>query len=89
MYNFLHSNHRYSKYLRGFFIVDALPVLPLEFLIVLFESLWYLTSLNILKILRMRNIIDYLHRLYYVRIFIFHYPMIMVDSISLSCNRYI
>ncbi|TGZ32316.1 Potassium/sodium hyperpolarization-activated cyclic nucleotide-gated channel 4 [Temnothorax longispinosus] len=57
-----------SKYLRGFFVVDMLSVLPLEFLIVLFESMWYLASLNLLKILWIRTVITYSRRLYYVRI---------------------
>jgi len=48
--------------------MDILPVLPLEFLIVLFKSMWYLASLNLLKILWMRTVIVYSRRLYYVRI---------------------
>ncbi|KAM0728266.1 Potassium/sodium hyperpolarization-activated cyclic nucleotide-gated channel 2 [Formica fusca] len=61
-----------SKYLRGFFIVDALSVLPLEFIVVLTDSMWYLTSLNLLKILRIRTVIVYSRKLYHVYRINFH-----------------
>ncbi|XP_050461211.1 potassium/sodium hyperpolarization-activated cyclic nucleotide-gated channel 1-like isoform X3 [Cataglyphis hispanica] len=60
------------KYLRGFFIVDTLSILPLEFIIVLTDSMWYLTSLNLLKILRIRTVIVYSRKLYYVYRINFH-----------------
>ncbi|EZA51460.1 Potassium/sodium hyperpolarization-activated cyclic nucleotide-gated channel [Ooceraea biroi] len=75
-----------SKYLRGFFIVDILPVLPLELFIVLFESLWYLASLNLLKILRMRTTIIYLSRLYHVYQINFHlYKIMEIGIIVIMC----
>ncbi|KAG5325329.1 HCN2 protein, partial [Pseudoatta argentina] len=55
-----------SKYLRGFFVINVLPVLPLEFFIVLYKSMWYLAALNLLKILWMGTVIKYSRQLYYV-----------------------
>lgn len=72
---FFNTNDHRSKYLRGFFIVDTLPILPLEFIVVLTDSMWYLTSLNLLKILRIRTVIVYSRRLYHVRMIYLHrYP---------------
>lgn len=47
--------------------MNALSVLPLEFVIVLTDSMWYLASLNLLKILWIRTIIIYSRKLYHVR----------------------
>ncbi|XP_071648937.1 potassium/sodium hyperpolarization-activated cyclic nucleotide-gated channel 1 [Temnothorax longispinosus] len=75
-----------SKYLRGFFVVDMLSVLPLEFLIVLFESMWYLASLNLLKILWIRTVITYSRRLYYVYRVNFHlYKVAKISVIIVVC----
>lgn len=46
--------------------MDVLPVLPLEFLVVIFKSMWYLTMLNVLKLMRLRVVLVYARRLYYV-----------------------
>ncbi|XP_067216308.1 potassium/sodium hyperpolarization-activated cyclic nucleotide-gated channel 1-like isoform X2 [Linepithema humile] len=75
-----------SKYLRGFFILDALPVLPLEFLIVFYESVWYLALLNLLKILRLRTVIDYSRRIYYVYRINYHlYQIAKIVVIIVVC----
>ncbi|XP_011157224.2 potassium/sodium hyperpolarization-activated cyclic nucleotide-gated channel 2 [Solenopsis invicta] len=75
-----------SKYLQGFFVVDILSVLPLEFLIVLFKSWWYLTSLNLLKILWIRIVIVYARRLYYVYRVNFHlYKVTEISVIIVIC----
>ncbi|XP_011874430.1 PREDICTED: potassium/sodium hyperpolarization-activated cyclic nucleotide-gated channel 1-like [Vollenhovia emeryi] len=75
-----------SNYLRGFFVVDVIPVLPLEFLIVLFESVWYLASLNLLKILWIRTVIIYARRLYYVYRVNFHlYKVTEISIIIIVC----
>lgn len=77
----LRNDHR-SKYLRGFFIVDTLSILPLEFIVVLTDSMWYLTSLNLLKILRIQTVIVYSRKLYHVRMIYLHrYP---IESILLT-----
>ncbi|KYM97158.1 Potassium/sodium hyperpolarization-activated cyclic nucleotide-gated channel 1, partial [Cyphomyrmex costatus] len=75
-----------SKYLRGSFVINVLPVLPLEFLIVLFKSMWYLAALNLLKILWMRTVINYSRRLYYVFEINFHlYKIMEISVIIIVC----
>ncbi|XP_014473811.1 PREDICTED: potassium/sodium hyperpolarization-activated cyclic nucleotide-gated channel 1-like [Dinoponera quadriceps] len=61
-----------SKYLRGFFVLNVLPVLPLEFLATAREPIWFLKSVNLLKIVWMRNLLIYSRRLYYVYRINFH-----------------
>ncbi|XP_018369234.1 PREDICTED: potassium/sodium hyperpolarization-activated cyclic nucleotide-gated channel 1-like [Trachymyrmex cornetzi] len=75
-----------SEYLRGFFVINVLPVLPLEFFIVLFKSMWYLAALNLLKILWMRTVIKYSRRLYYVYEINFHlYKVAEISVIIIVC----
>ncbi|XP_018314248.1 potassium/sodium hyperpolarization-activated cyclic nucleotide-gated channel 2 [Mycetomoellerius zeteki] len=75
-----------SKYLRGFFVINLLPVLPLEFFIVLFKSMWYLAALNLLKIFWMRTVINYSRRLYYVYDINFHlYKVAEISVIIIVC----
>ncbi|XP_018348331.1 PREDICTED: potassium/sodium hyperpolarization-activated cyclic nucleotide-gated channel 2-like [Trachymyrmex septentrionalis] len=75
-----------SEYLRSFFVIDVLPVLPLEFFIVLFKSMWYLAALNLLKILWMRTLIKYSRRLYYIYEINFHlYKVAEISVIIIVC----
>ncbi|KOC70603.1 Potassium/sodium hyperpolarization-activated cyclic nucleotide-gated channel 2 [Habropoda laboriosa] len=55
------------KYLQSYFLIDLLTVLPIGILdYVVPNSLWYCTTLNMMKILRVRNIIVYSRRLHNV-----------------------
>ncbi|KAG5314017.1 HCN1 protein, partial [Acromyrmex insinuator] len=78
-----------SKYLRGFFVINVLPVLPLEFFIVLFKSMWYLAALNFLKILWMGTVIKYSRQLYYVYEFNFLlYKIAEISVIIIICMHW-
>ncbi|CAK9817140.1 Potassium/sodium hyperpolarization-activated cyclic nucleotide-gated channel 4 [Anthophora plagiata] len=55
------------KYLQSYFLVDLLTVLPIGILdYIIPSSVWYSTTLNMMKILRIRNIIVYSRRLHNV-----------------------
>ncbi|KYM79373.1 Potassium/sodium hyperpolarization-activated cyclic nucleotide-gated channel 1 [Atta colombica] len=78
-----------SKYLRGAFVINVLPVLPLEFFFVLFKSMWYLAALNLLKILWMQTVIKYSRGLYYVYEINFHlYKIAEISVIIIVCVQW-
>ncbi|XP_011149636.1 potassium/sodium hyperpolarization-activated cyclic nucleotide-gated channel 1 [Harpegnathos saltator] len=79
-----------SKYLRGFFVLDILSVLPLELLTTVPESVWYLKSLNLLKILWLRIMLVYSRRLYYMYGINFHlYKIAEVGAILVVCVHWV
>ncbi|XP_031847872.1 potassium/sodium hyperpolarization-activated cyclic nucleotide-gated channel 2 [Nomia melanderi] len=53
------------KYLRKYFLADLMTILPISFVeIVLPNGTWFCTTLNMMKLLRIRNIILYFRRLH-------------------------
>ncbi|XP_076752308.1 potassium/sodium hyperpolarization-activated cyclic nucleotide-gated channel 2 [Xylocopa sonorina] len=55
------------KYLQSYFLMDVLTVLPINFIdFIIPYSIWYCTTLNMMKVLRIRNIIVYSRRLHNV-----------------------
>ncbi|KAL6266965.1 hypothetical protein P5V15_000049 [Pogonomyrmex californicus] len=80
----LHPRFVARKYLLGFFVVDVFSVLPLEFLTVLFESMWYLASLNLLKIFWVQKVIIYSRRLYHIYRVNFHLCNVMEIGIIIG-----
>ncbi|XP_068968408.1 potassium/sodium hyperpolarization-activated cyclic nucleotide-gated channel 1-like isoform X1 [Bombus flavifrons] len=51
------------KYLQSYFFIDILTVLPIGLIdYIIPNSMWYCTTLNMMKILRVRNIIVYFSR---------------------------
>ncbi|KAL0129336.1 hypothetical protein PUN28_004203 [Cardiocondyla obscurior] len=74
------------RYLRGAFIVGVLLVLPLEYIIIVYNTMWWLAALNVLKIFWIQTIISYSRNLYYVYRINFHlYKLAEISVIIIIC----
>ncbi|XP_053979382.1 potassium/sodium hyperpolarization-activated cyclic nucleotide-gated channel 1-like [Hylaeus volcanicus] len=75
------------KYLKNYFLIDFMTVLPIGFIdLIIPNSTWYCTTLNMLKILRIRNIIVYSRRLHNVyRMSFQQYKILETFSVIVVC----
>ncbi|XP_029045711.1 potassium/sodium hyperpolarization-activated cyclic nucleotide-gated channel 1-like [Osmia bicornis bicornis] len=73
------------KYIRWFFVIDILTVLPIGvFDVLLPKAIWYCSTFNMMKILRIRNIIVYFRRLHDVYRISFQVYKILETTIVIS-----
>ncbi|XP_076169153.1 potassium/sodium hyperpolarization-activated cyclic nucleotide-gated channel 4 [Ptiloglossa arizonensis] len=75
------------KYLKNYFVIDFVSVIPIGFVnLIIPNSTWYCTTLNMMKILRIRNIIVYSRRLQNVYRMSFQlYKIVETFAITIVC----
>ncbi|XP_076640029.1 potassium/sodium hyperpolarization-activated cyclic nucleotide-gated channel 1 [Colletes latitarsis] len=75
------------EYMKNYFLIDLMTVLPIGIIdFVIPNSKWYCTSLNMMKILRIRNIIVYSRRLHNVyRVNYQLYKILEMCTITVLC----